>query len=178
MLSSPVGRMTVVTFVLANAVSPSVTKPCGRVSSSILVEQKAALPISVTEAGMITSGMNVNMKNADSVVHDLAILEYARIKGITIQAWSPFQQGFFGGSFIGSDKYPALNEKLNMLGEKYGVTPTAVATAWITRHPANIQVLAGTMNPERIAQICSGADVVLEKSEWYEIYRSAGHTLP
>lgn len=145
------------------------------VKQPLIIDQ---LQFSVTEAGMITSGMNVNMKNADSVVHDLAILEYARIKGITIQAWSPFQQGFFGGSFIGSNKYPALNEKLNMLGEKYGVTPTAVATAWITRHPANIQVLAGTMNPERIAQICSGADVVLEKNEWYEIYRSAGHTLP
>ena len=136
------------------------------------------LQFSVTEAGMVTSGMNVNMKNADSVMHDGGILEYSRIKGITIQAWSPFQYGFFGGSFIGSDKYPELNKKLSELGEKYGVTPTAIATAWITRHPAGIQVLAGTMNPDRIKQICSGADVVLEKKEWYDIYRAAGHTLP
>ena len=136
------------------------------------------LQFSLTEAGMVASGMNVNMKNADSVMHDGALLEYSRIKGITIQAWSPFQHGFFGGSYIDNEDYPKLNAKLAEIGEKYGLTKTGVATAWILRHPAAMQVIAGTMNPTRLSEICHAADVTLTRAEWYEIYRAAGHTLP
>ena len=136
------------------------------------------LQLSVTEAGMITSGMNANMKNDESVMHDGGVLEYSRIKNMTIQAWSPFQHGFFRGSFIDNEDFPELNDTLARIGEKYGITKTGVATAWILRHPANMQVIAGTMTPDRIAQICKAADVTLTRSEWYEIYRAAGHRLP
>ena len=136
------------------------------------------LQFSVTEAGMVTSGMNVNMKNVESQMHDGGILEYSRIKNMTIQAWSPFQYGFFDGTFVGSEKFPALNKKLAEIGEKYGLTETGVAAAWILRHPANMQLIAGTMNPDRLREICKAADVTLERSEWYEIYRAAGHCLP
>ena len=136
------------------------------------------LQLSVTEAGMITSGMNANMKNADSVMHDGSVLEYSRIKNMTIQAWSPFQYGFFKGTFIDNEEFPELNAKLAEIAEKYGISKTGVAAAWILRHPANMQVIAGTMNPEHLREICRGADVTLTRSEWYEIYRSAGHCLP
>lgn len=136
------------------------------------------LQLSITEAGMITSGMNVNMKNGESQMHDGFLLEYSRLKNMTIQAWSPFQFGFFKGSFIDHEDFPELNQKLGEIAEKYGITKTGVATAWILRHPANMQVIAGAMNPERIGEICRGADVTLSRSEWYEIYRAAGHCLP
>ncbi len=145
------------------------------VKEELIINQ---LQFSVTEAGMVTSGMNVNMKNSDSVMHDGGLLEYSRLKGMTIQAWSPFQQGFFGGSFIGSDKYPKLNELLSSLAEKYSVTSTGIAAAWIMRHPANIQLISGSMNTQRIKEVCAGADVTLTREEWYDIYRAAGHTLP
>ncbi len=136
------------------------------------------LQFSVTEAGLITSGMNVNMKNAESVMHDGSFLEYSRIKNITIQAWSPFQHGFFGGSYIDNEDFPELNKKLDELAEEYGITKTGVAAAWILRHPANMQLIAGTMNPARLTEICKGADVVLSRDQWYQIYRAAGHMLP
>ena len=136
------------------------------------------LQFSITEAGMVTSGMNVNMKNAESVVHDAGVLEYSRIKNITIQAWSPFQYGFFEGSFIDNEKFPKLNEKLSEIAERYGITKTGVATAWILRHPANMQLIAGTMTPARLKEICNASDITLTRAEWYEIYRSAGHCLP
>ena len=136
------------------------------------------LQFSITEAGMVTSGMNVNMKNAESVMHDGGFLEYSRLKGITIQAWSPFQHGFFKGSFIDDEDFPVLNAKLTEIGEKYGLTKTGVAAAWILRHPANMQLIAGTMNSCRLKEICDAADVTLTRSEWYEIYRAAGHCLP
>ena len=145
------------------------------VKQSISVNQ---LQFSVTEAGMVTSGMNVNMKNAESQMHDGGFLEYSRIKNITIQTWSPFQHGFFKGTFVDNPDYPMLNEKLGEIGEKYGLTKTGAAAAWILRHPANMQIIAGTMNVEHLGEICKAADVVLTRSEWYEIYRAAGHCLP
>lgn len=136
------------------------------------------LQFSVVEAGMVTSGMNVNMKNNESFMHDGGILEYSRIKNITIQAWSPFQRGFFGGTFIDNEDFPKLNQKLGEIAEKYAITKTGVAAAWILRHPANFQLIAGTMNPQRLKDICQGADITLTRAEWYEIYRAAGHSLP
>ena len=64
------------------------------------------------------------------------------------------------------------------IGGKYGITKTGVAASWILRHPANMQLIAGTMNPEHLTEICKAADVTLTRSEWYEIYRAAGHMLP
>jgi len=137
------------------------------------------LQLSITESGMITSGLNVNMKNDESFMHDGSVLEYSRIKGMTIQAWSPFQKGFFKGSFIGDyENYPELNKKLDELGEKYGVQPLSIASAWLLRHPADIQLISGSMNPERIKAICKGSDIVLSREEWYSIYRAAGFRLP
>ena len=136
------------------------------------------LQFSVTEAGMVTSGMNVNMKNADSVMHDGGLLEYSRIKGMTIQAWSPFQHGFFKGNFVDNPDFPELNAALAKVGEAHGLTKTGAAAAWILRHPANMQLIAGTMNPDHLREICKAADVTLSRAEWYEIYRAAGHCLP
>jgi predicted oxidoreductase len=136
------------------------------------------LQFSVTEAGLVTSGMNVNMKNAESVMHDGSFLEYARMHRITIQAWSPFQYGFFEGNFIDNENFPALNQTLQSIGDRYGISKTAVAAAWILRHPANIQLIAGTMNPAHLKELCLASDIILSRGEWYEIYRAAGHCLP
>lgn len=137
------------------------------------------LQFSLPESGLVTSGLNVNMKNDESVMHDGSALEYLRIKGITIQAWSPFQGGFFRGPFVGDrEKYPALNEKLDALAEKYGVTPMGVAAAWILRHPANIQLVSGSVSPDRMREICAGADVDLSREDWYALYLAAGFRLP
>ncbi len=145
------------------------------VKQDIIIDQ---LQFSVTEAGMVTSGMNVNMKNADSVMHDGGILEYSRIKSMTVQAWSPFMYGFFEGNFVDNEKFPELNEKLAEIGEIYGLTKTGVAAAWIMRHPADIQVIAGTMNAEHLEAICKASDIRLSRADWYAIYRAAGHCLP
>lgn len=146
------------------------------VKQPIIADQ---LQFSIPESGLVTSGLNVNMKNAESQMHDGSAMEYMRIKGITIQAWSPFQGGFFGGPFVGdSEKYPELNSKLNELAVKYNSAPTAIASAWILRHPANIQLISGSVSPDRIKEIASGADVNLSREDWYALYLSAGYRLP
>lgn len=136
------------------------------------------LQLSVASAGMITAGMNVNMTNGESFMHDGSVLEYCRLHDITIQAWSPFQYGFFEGVFLNHEKFPELNAVLERIARDKGVTPTGVAVAWILRHPANMQVVTGSVNPRRLDEIARGADIELTRREWYEIYTSAGHSLP
>ena len=127
---------------------------------------------------MINSGINANMYNDSAINRDGGILEYCRLKDITIQAWSPFQYGMFEGVFLGNEKFLELNKVINELAEKYNVTDSAIAVAWILRHPAGIQTIIGTTNKERIAQISKASNVHLTREEWYRLYMAAGNRLP
>ncbi len=107
------------------------------------------------------------------------LLEYSRLNDITLQCWSPFQHGTFAGVVIGDrENYAKLNEVLDNIAEKYNVTPTAIATAWILRHPAHMQMIAGTTKPSRLIECCKGADITLQRDEWYELYKAAGNPIP
>ncbi|WP_461198605.1 aldo/keto reductase [Enterococcus sp. N249-2] len=136
------------------------------------------LQFGIMHTGMIDQGIHVNMTDGGSVDHDGEILEYSRLHDMAIQAWSPYQYGFFEGVFIDNDKFPELNEKLVVLADKYKTTPTGIASAWILRHPANIQVIAGTMTPHRIEEIAQASEIVLTREEWYDVYKAAGNILP
>jgi predicted oxidoreductase len=138
------------------------------------------LQLSITHSPIIAQGLSANMDGTvQSVVLDGGgIVDYCRINGITIQAWSPFQAGFFNGVFLDNPDYPELNAVLKRLAAKYDVTPLGIATAWITRHPAKMQVVLGTTTPQRVADAAAGADVELTRPEWYELFRAAGHIVP
>jgi predicted oxidoreductase len=138
------------------------------------------LQLSITHAPIIAQPVAANMASEDqSVVRDGGgIVEYCRINGITVQAWSPFQGGFFTGVFLGNPEYAELNAVIDRLAAAYDVTPIAIATAWITRHPAKMQVVLGTTTPERVRDAAAGADIELTRAEWYELFRAAGHVLP
>jgi len=146
------------------------------ISHKLVVNQ---LQLSVTHTPLIDSGVAINMHHDQSINRDSSILEYCRLHDITVQAWSPFQNGFFQGPFLGDlEKFPKLNELIDQLAEKYEVTNTAIATAWITRHPANIQVVLGTTKAQRIQDACAGSDIPLTRKEWYDIYKAAGNIIP
>ncbi|EOZ1997152.1 aldo/keto reductase family oxidoreductase [Listeria innocua] len=136
------------------------------------------LQFSIMHTGMIDTGFNVNMTIDPSLDRDGGILEYSRLNNMTIQAWSPFQYGFFEGVFLDNDKFPELNKAIDKIAADKGVTNSAIAVAWIQRHPASLQTVVGTMNPGRIADIAKASDVTLSREEWYEIYRAAGNQLP
>lgn len=136
--------------------------------------------LSLTHATIVTQGLAANIiGEADSVVHDGGgIVDYCRVHDITMQAWSPFQKGFEPGVFLGSEDFAQLNATLDRLATKYSLTPMAIATAWITRHPAGIQVVLGTTSPERVTAAAAGSDIPLTRTEWYELLRDAGHHVP
>jgi len=144
-------------------------------NNKIIVNQ---LQFSLAHTGMIDSGLTVNMKHDNGINRDGGILEYCRLNDITIQAWSPVMYGFFEGVFIGSDKYPELNAELEKMAEKYGVSPSAIAIAWILRHPANIQPIIGTTKKERVTDYATAANIQLTRPDWYSLYKAAGNILP
>ncbi|MEY2195252.1 aldo/keto reductase family oxidoreductase [Neobacillus sp. BF23-41] len=136
------------------------------------------LQLSITNANMISNGINVNMENDSAINRDGSILDFCRLNEITIQPWSPFQYGFFEGVFLGNDKFPELNQQIDEIAAKYEVSNTTIATAWLLRHPAHMQPVIGTMNIDRLKDCCKASEVQLTREEWYRIYRAAGNILP
>ncbi|GDY48608.1 aldo/keto reductase [Streptomyces antimycoticus] len=138
------------------------------------------LQLSITHAPIIAQGVAANMlaEQQSATLDGGGIVDYCRLNDITIQAWSPFQAGFFTGVFLGSPDYPELNAVIDRLAGQYDVPPIAIATAWITRHPAQMQVVLGTTNPERVAGAAQGSELRLTRAEWYELFRAAGHLVP
>lgn len=150
-----------------------------------LLKKYAAQPLTVNQlqlsaahSSMIANGMEVNMQTSGAADRDGSVLDYCRLTDMTIQAWSPFQYGMIQGVFLQNEEFAPLNAVLAEIGEKYDVSATTTAVAWLLRHPANMQVLAGTMNPTRFHEICQACDVQLTKEEWYRIFLAAGNLLP
>ena len=145
------------------------------------VKQKLAInqmQLSITNANMIANGANVNLPCEDGVNYDGYLRDYCRLKGITIQPWSPLQYGFIAGSFVDNRKYKSLNKVIEELAEKYGTTATGMAIAWILRLPDKMQPIVGSTNPERIKAVAEAADITISREDWYRIYREAGYRLP
>jgi predicted oxidoreductase len=136
------------------------------------------LQLSITNANMISTGLNVNMENDSAINRDGSVLDFCRLNDITIQPWSPFQYGFFEGVFLGNEKFPELNQKIDEIAAKYEVSNTTIAIAWLLRHPAKMQPVIGTMNVDRLIECCRASEIHLTREEWYEIFRAAGNILP
>ncbi len=145
------------------------------VSQTIQVNQ---LQLSVVNAGMISSGANVNVDNREGVNRDGYVRDYCRLNDITIQPWSPLQHGFIEGPFLNNEKFVDVNKCLKELGEKYGVTDTGMAIAWLLRLPEKMQPIIGSTNLDRLKQISEAADIELSAEDWYKIYLAAGYRLP
>lgn len=136
--------------------------------------------LSITHAPLIAAGVAANMAGLDqSIDRDNGMLDYCRLNDITLQAWSPFQKQFFDGIFLGDrENYAALNDVIDDLAASYSVTPSAIAVAWITRHPANIQVVLGTTNVSHLRDSAAGSEIPLTREEWYRLFTAAGYILP
>ena len=136
------------------------------------------LQFSITNTGMIDAGINVNMEIDPSIDRDGSILDYCRLHEITIQPWSPFQYGFFEGVFLDNAKFPELNQAVDAMAAEKGVTNSAIAIAWLLRHPAQMQPILGTTTPQRVRDIAPAAEVEMSREEWYALYLAAGNKLP
>lgn len=142
---------------------------------SILFNQ---LQFSLVHTGMVDAGFNVNLHSDPAINRDGSVLEYCRLKEITIQAWSPLQHGFIEGVFLNNPQFATLNEELGKMAESKRISGAALAIAWILRHPAQMQPIVGTTNPRHLQEISAASKVQLSREEWYQLYRAAGNKLP
>ena len=138
------------------------------------------LQLSITHAPTVAQGVAANMMGEEqsTTLDGGGVLDYCRLHDITVQAWSPFQARFFDGVFLGHPEFPELNAVIDRLAAQYEVTPEAIATAWITRHPARMQVVLGTTTPQRVTDAAAGSELPLTRAEWYELFRAAGWRVP
>ncbi|MDO4667803.1 MAG: aldo/keto reductase [Streptococcus sp.] len=127
---------------------------------------------------MVDEGLNTNMHNRFAIFRDGGVLDYCRLKDITIQAWSPFQVDLAQGLFMKHPDYRQLTDVLQQFANQYQISFEAMVLAWILRHPAQMQPIVGTMNTSRLASMAQAFDISLPRSEWYQIYKSAGNNLP
>lgn len=164
-------------FGVSNQTPPQIELLKRSVRQPLAINQ---MQLSITHAPLIASGVAANMAVLDqSIDRDNGVLDYARLNNITLQAWSPFQKKSFDGVFIGDrENYGPLNDALDEIAAAHGATPSGVAVAWITRHPANMQVVLGTTKPGRVVESAAGSDIALSRQEWYRLFTAAGHTLP
>ena len=124
------------------------------------------------------SGFHVNMEDSQAAMRDGSIFEYCKLHDVVIQAWSVLQFGYFRGNFVGNEKFQALNQVLDRLAIKYGVTSSTIAISWVLRYPAKMQAVVGTTNPKHLREVSQAANFSLTRKEWYEIYLAAGNNLP
>lgn len=124
------------------------------------------------------SAFHVNMEDSQAAMRDGSIFEYCQLHDVVIQAWSVLQFGYFKGNFVGNEKFQALNQVLDRLAIKYGVTSSTIAISWILRYPAKMQAVVGTTNPKHLREVNRAANFSLTRKEWYEIYLAAGNNLP
>ncbi|MGD1823118.1 MAG: aldo/keto reductase [Pleomorphochaeta sp.] len=136
------------------------------------------MQMSITDCYMIDSFLNVNMNNELSASRDGGMWEYSKLHDTTIQAWSPFQHGFFDGVFLDNDKFELLNEEIDNLCYKYNVSNEAIVVAWLLRLPLKMQVVTGTTNSDRLKRISKASNLRLTREEWYRLYMAAGKILP
>ncbi len=162
-------------FGVSNHSAPQIELLKTSVKQELSINQ---MQLSIATASMISSGANVNLCNEDGVNRDGYLRDYCRLNGITIQPWSPLQHGFIEGSFSKNEKYAELNKIIGELAEKYGITETGMAIAWLLRLPDKMQPVVGSTNIERIKAVAEAADIEITREDWYKIYLAAGYRLP
>ncbi len=162
-------------FGVSNMTASQISLLQNSLSQKLIVNQ---LQFGPAHTGMIDHAIRMNTKLEFSEDHDSGTLDYCRLHGLTIQAWSPFQHGQISGTYIDHPEFAGLNEALAEVGAKYGLTKNGSVAAWIARHPAKMQIIAGTMNAQRLGEIAAGMDVKISREDWYRIYATQGRDLP
>ncbi len=130
------------------------------------------LEFNVLHTPLIDMGVITNQSNPPSVVRGDWTMEYCRLHEITIQAWSPLARGAIGGKPLAGAEARAAKtaEIVADMARDHKASVEAVLIAWILKHPAKIQAIIGTMNPERVKACCQADTLELSREEWWRLW--------
>lgn len=141
------------------------------------------LELSLSHLHWLDAGIHVNQDAGVHVHFGEGLLEHCQMEHVQLQAWSPLARGLFTSQLTGSEPDHVRETALlvQQLAEQNGTTPEAIVLAWLMRHPAKIQPVIGTANPDRI-RACRDAVEQAEKmtrEQWYALFiASRGVALP
>lgn len=85
-----------------------------------------------------------------------------------LMAWSPLA----GGQLL-SQADTKLRDRLAAIGAEHGTDWSAVAVAWLLRHPAQILPVMGTNSLARIASLSDATKIAMDRQTWFELYSLA-----
>jgi predicted oxidoreductase len=102
------------------------------------------------------------------------VLDLAMEARMTPLAWSPLGGGRLADGVDAAD--PATRRvatRLDELARAHGTTRSAVALAFVMRHPSRPMPILGTQNPARIAAATDALKINLTRAEWYSLVVAA-----
>jgi predicted oxidoreductase len=132
--------------------------------------------LSLIHRSLIEEGILFN-QYTNGIAGSSGTLDYCRKHNMVIQAWSPVGAGRIFK--LGKGAADGLVHLVNEFAHSYKTSVEAIALAWLTRHPALIQPIIGTTNPDRIRASCNVDDVTLSHEDWYRLLTAArGESVP
>lgn len=141
------------------------------------------LELSLAHLHWLDQTVHVNQNAGTQVKFAEGLMEYSQTENIQLQAWGPLAQGRFSGRAT-ADEPEHIQKTAALVGQMASskeTTPEAIVLGWLMRHPAAIQPVIGTVNPDRITA-CADAGrqaQLMTREEWYTLYVSArGKPMP
>lgn len=140
------------------------------------------LELSLKKTDFVDSAIGFNNPHGKGLDFQLGTLEHCILNNISLQSWSPLARGIYSGAKLDKDTHQTILDTKNLvtrLAKKYAVSSDAVVLAWLMKHPAKINPVIGTTNPERIKNAMQAFHVSLTRDEWYELLvKSKGIPMP
>lgn len=139
------------------------------------------MELSLPRPAMIAAGVVANTERGQPFAAADGILDYCRLHGLQLQAWSPLGGGAFYQQAKSGEPHPRqhLLDALRKTADARGCSPQTIMLAWLLRHPAKIQPILGTLTPERLRETAKADQIDLDRTEWYALFNAAlGRNVP
>ena len=160
-------------FGVSNYSAVQVDRLAAALSAPLVANQ---IELNLLHAHALDTGVEVN--RSGDPAQAAGLVDACRVRGLRVQAWSPVAGGALGRGDLDPSRWD-LRDVVADVAEREGTTLSGVLLAWLLRHPAGIQPVIGTTNPDRIAEACAAADLRLSREDWYRLFVAArGGTLP
>lgn len=150
------------------------------------LQEALDMPVIVNQVEMslafrdwVEDGMTTGSAENRSMGFAPGTLEYCMQNKVQLQAWGSLAQGRFSGGQIQQDNDKAVAALVSKLAADYQTSPEAIVLGWLMRHPAGIQPVIGTTNPERIQACAEATHLTLSREHWYALLEAArGQEIP
>lgn len=137
------------------------------------------LQMSLADIDWLEEGVLVGMPQGAQRHFGYGTVEYCMQHGVQLQSWGSLAKGVYSGAAQQNESQMATAALVQQLAEHYSCSAEALVLAWLMRHPAKVQPVIGTTQPQRIAACAQASAVSLSREHWYQLYVSSrGSALP